>query len=780
MNIKEIISKMTLEDKISLCTGEDFWHTKKMEKYGIPSIMMCDGPHGLRCQKGVADIMGINDSLPATCFPTAVTAGATWNRELYRREGEAIGREARGYEVSVVLGPGCNIKRNPLGGRNFEYISEDPYVAGNMAAAFIKGVEDTGVGTSLKHFAVNNQEYKRMNGDSRLDERAYREIYLASFETAVKEGHPATIMCAYNKINGVHASDNKKLLTDILREEWGFDGMVVTDWGALYDRIEAYRAGCDLNMPGGSKYMEKAALDAVKRGELDESLIDRAVERILNLVKRGTEIQPYEVDFDAHHRLARDIAAEGAVLMKNEDNILPLDEGDTVLIGHMAEHIRYQGSGSSHINPTKMTNVTDAMPGALHFSCADARGDISKEEIEKAAKIARERKNAVLVVGLPDSYESEAFDREHMRLPDGYLTLVDAVAEANPNTVVVLLGGSVMELPFADKVKAILYMGLPGQAGGEAMADLLTGRANPSGKLTESWPISYEDVVSKETFGVRDPEYRESIYVGYRYYDKAEKAVRFPFGHGLSYTDFTYKNLSVKGREVSLEVENIGSVAGKEVVELYIAPKTEGIFRPVRELRGFEKVELAPGESKAVRFTLDDRSFALWADGWKIPGGEYTIEIGSSSRDIRLAETISVDGASVPAEEWQTGSWYERPEALPSREGWEKLMGRKIPHSAEPQKGFYTMDNTCMEMKDRSLMMKIQYKVTEGIVAKGFGGKRDMSDPAFKMMMLSATDCPMRSVVISSSGAMPESVAKGMLLMANGKFIKGILAMIEK
>lgn len=742
--------------------------------------MMCDGPHGLRCQKGVADIMGINDSLPATCFPTAVTAGATWNRELYRREGEAIGREARGYEVSIVLGPGCNIKRNPLGGRNFEYISEDPYIAGHMAASFIKGVEGTGVGTSLKHFAVNNQEYKRMNGDSRLDERAYREIYLASFETAVKEGHPATIMCAYNKINGIHASDNKKLLTDILREEWGFDGMVVTDWGALYDRIEAYRAGCDLNMPGGSRYMEKAALKAVKNGELDEGLIDRAVERILNLVNRGTKIQPYEVDFDSHHSLAREIATEGAVLMKNEDNILPLDEHDTVIIGYMAEHIRYQGSGSSHINPTRLTNVIDSMPNALHFSCSDAYGNVSSEEIEKAAKIAKDRKNAVLIIGLPDSYESEAFDREHMRLPDGYNALVDAVAEANPNTVVVLIGGSVMELPFADKVKAILYMGLPGQAGGEAIADLLTGRANPSGKLTESWPISYDDVVSKDTFGVRDPEYRESIYVGYRYYDKANKAVRFPFGHGLSYTSFAYKNLTINGRDISLEVENTGSVAGKEVVELYIAPKTEGIFRPVRELRGFEKVELMPGESKTVRFTLDDRSFAIWAEGWKIPGGEYAIEIGSSSRDIRLAETISVDGENVPAEEWQAGSWYERPEGLPSREGWEQLMGRKIPHSTEPQKGFYTMDNTCMEMKDRSLMMKIQYKVTESIVAKGFGGKRDMSDPAFKMMMLSATDCPMRSVVISSSGAMPESLAKGMLLMANGKFIMGILAMMGK
>ncbi len=772
MNIKEIISKMTLEDKISLCTGEDFWHTKKMEKYGIPSIMMCDGPHGLRCQKGAADIMGINDSLPATCFPTAVTAGATWNRDLYRKEGEAIGREALGYEVSVVLGPGCNIKRNPLGGRNFEYLSEDPYVAGHMAASFISGVESVGVGTSLKHFAVNNQEYKRMNGDSRLDDRAFREIYLAPFEIAVKNGRPSTIMCSYNKINGVHASDNKKLLTDILREEWGFDGMVVTDWGALYNRIDAYKAGCDLNMPGGSKYMEKDAIAAVKNGELDESLVDRAVERILRVVERGTEIQPYSVDFEAHHNLAREIATEGAVLLKNEDNILPLDEKETVLIGYMADHIRYQGSGSSHINPSKIINPSDAMPDSLHFSCSDEHGNVSAEEIESAVQIAKDRKTAVIIVGLPDSYESEAFDRDHMRIPDGYCALVDAVAEANSNTVVVLLGGSVMEIPFADKAKAILYMGLPGQAGGEAIADLLTGRANPSGKLTESWPMSYEDVVSKDTFGVRDPEYRESVYVGYRYYDKSNKQVRFPFGHGLSYTNFKYKNLSVNGREVSLEVENVGSVAGKEVIELYIAPKTEGIFRPVRELRGFEKVELMPGESKVVRFTLDDRSFAIWADGWRIPGGEYDIEVGSSSRDIRLSQIITVEGEDISVPQWQKDSWYENPNGTPTRKEWEVLMGRSIPLTAEPKKGSFNMDNTCMEMKDHSFMMKMQYKVTEGIVAKGFGGKRDMSDPAFKMMILSATDCPMRSVVISSSGAMNDTLARFMLFMANGVFSK--------
>ena len=772
MNIKEIISKMTLEDKISLCTGEDFWHTKAMEKYGIPSIMMCDGPHGLRCQKGVADIMGINDSLPATCFPTAVTAGATWNRALYRKEGEAIGKEALRNEVSVVLGPGCNIKRNPLGGRSFEYISEDPYIAGQMAAAFIKGVEGTGVGSSLKHFAVNNQEYKRMNGDSRLDERAFREIYLAPFETAVKEGRPATVMCAYNKINGIHASDNKKLLTDILRKEWGFDGMVVTDWGALYNRINAYRAGCNLNMPGGSKYMEKATIKAVKRGELDEALIDKTVERILRLVERGSAIKPCEVDFDAHHALAKEIATEGAVLLKNDDDLLPINECDTALIGYMIDHIRYQGSGSSHINPTRIVNPVDAMPEAAHLSVGDPHGNVTKEEIDKAVRLAKSKKNAVVVIGLPDSYESEAFDRDHIRLPEGYLSLASAVAEANPNTAVVLLGGSVMEIPFADKVKAILYMGLPGQAGGEAMADLLFGRANPSGKLTESWPLSYSDVVSRETFGVRDPEYRESIYVGYRYYDKAKKEVRYPFGHGLSYTSFAYKSLSVSGNEVTVEIENIGGVKGKEVVQLYIAPKTKGIFRPVRELKGFEKVELMPGEVKTVTFTFDERSFAIWADGWKIPSGKYTIEVGSSSRDIRLSYTLTLEGDNVPAPEWQKGSWYETPVGLPSRRGWERLMGRAIPESREPQKGEFTMDSSCMEMKDHSLMMKIQYKVTEAIVAKSFGGKRDMTDPAYKMMILSATDCPMRSVVISSSGAMGYSLADFMLFMANGVLCK--------
>ena len=580
MDIQQIISAMTLEDKISLCTGGDFWHTKAMPRYGIPAIMMSDGPHGLRCQAEEADMIGINESLPATCFPTAVTAGATWNKELYAAEGEAIGREGAAAGVSVVLGPGCNIKRNPLGGRNFEYISEDPYFAGHMAASFIRGQQSVGVASSVKHFAVNNQEYKRQNGDSQLDERTFREIYLTPFEIAVKEGHPGTVMCSYNKINGVHASDSRELLTDILRTEWGFDGLVVTDWGALNDRIKGYQAGCDLNMPGGSRFMEKATAEAVRSGKLDEAYIDATVERILRLVAKSQAIAKPEIDWDAHHALALKVAEQGAVLLKNEDNILPLAERDMVLIGHMAANLRYQGSGSSHINPTKLVNITNALPDVPCCGCGDQHGNVTEQDLRNAVEAAKKQKIAVVIVGLPDSYESEAFDRDHMRLPEGHNKLVEAVAKANPNTVVVLLGGSAMELPWADKVKAILYMGLPGQAGGQAAVNLLTGKANPSGKLTETWPLFYEDVISKDTFGKKNTEYREGIYVGYRYYDKAKKPVRYPFGFGLSYTTFEYSDLKVCDRTVSATVTNTGAVGGAEVVQLYIAPPNNGIFRP--------------------------------------------------------------------------------------------------------------------------------------------------------------------------------------------------------
>lgn len=773
MELQKIISQMSLEEKISFCTGADFWQTKPLGRLGIPSIMMSDGPHGLRCQKGAADMVGVNKSLPATCFPTAVTAGATWNPELYAAEGAAIGKEALAEGVSLVLGPGCNIKRGPLGGRNFEYISEDPYQAGKMAAAFIRGQQSTGAASSLKHFAVNSQEYKRMNGDCQIDDRTLREIYLAAFETAVKEGKPETVMCAYNKINGAHCSDSKKLLTDILRTDWGFNGMVVTDWGAMNDRIKAFPAGCDLNMPGGSDYMEQAAIEAVKNGTLLEADVDASVERILRLVEKAQQAKAAPVDWDAHHALAREIAQQGAVLLKNEDGILPMSASDMVLIGHMAKEIRYQGSGSSHINPTKLTNLTDALPEVPFVPCCNAQGCVSENSLQEAVKAAKAHKIAVVVAGLPDAYESEALDREHMGLPEGHNRMIEAVAAANPNTVVVLLGGSAMELPWADKVKGILYMGLPGQAGGEAMANLLTGKANPSGKLTETWPVCYADVICADTFGTRNPEYREGIYVGYRYYDKAGKAVRYPFGHGLSYTAFTYRDLEVENRTISVRITNTGAIKGAEVVQLYIAPPKDGLFRPEKELKGFARVELDPGESKTIEFALDDRSFAVWNDGWMIPGGTYTVQIGASSRDIRLETEIEVAGESIPAPAWQERSWYETLNGQPSREEWEKLMGHPVPVLPKPKKGQFTMDNSCLEMKDSSFIMKIQYKVTENIIAKQCGTK-DPSDPQFRMMLVSATDCPLRASVINSSGMMSDTLGRGLLHMANGHFLKGL------
>ena len=780
MDIQNILSKMPLKDKISLCTGADFWHTKAMPQYGIPAIMMTDGPHGLRCQADETDMLGIHESLPATCFPAAVTAGATWNRALYAAEGKAIGTEASAAGVSVVLGPGCNIKRNPLGGRNFEYISEDPYFSGKMAAAFIRGQQSAGVSSSIKHFAVNNQEYKRQNGDSQLDARTLREIYLTPFEIAAKESQPDTVMCSYNKINGVYASYNRELLTDILREQWGFSGLVVTDWGALNNRLDGYRAGCDLNMPGGSKFMENATLEAVRSGQLEEKYIDAAVERILRLVEKSQKIRRPEVDWDAHHDLAQKVAEQGAVLLKNEDRILPLAECDMILIGYMAANLRYQGSGSSHIHPTKLVNVSDALPNVPYLPCCDVNGNVTQADLCRAAEAAKKQKAAVVVVGLPDCCESEALDRDHMGLPEGHNKLVEAVAAANPNTVVVLLGGSAMELPWADRVKVILYMGLPGQAGGQAAANLLTGKANPSGKLTETWPMSYADVISRDTFGKKNTEYREGIYVGYRYYDKAGKPVRYPFGHGLSYTAFQYSDLTIRDRKVSVQVKNIGPVSGAEVVQLYIAPAKGGIFRPTKELKGFERVELESGESKTVEFILDDRSFAIWSDGWKIPGGTYRIQIGASCQDIRLEQSVAVTGEQIPIPAWQAGSWYDTLQDTPTREEWEKVMGHPVPIPAEPQKGQFSMDSTCMEMKDHSLVMKIQYKVTEHIVARSFGGKKDMNDPAYRMMITCATDCPMRSVVISSGGMLSESLAEGLLQMANGHYIKGIITMLKK
>ena len=774
MDIETILQQMTLEDKIALCSGENFWETKKYEQYGIPSLFMCDSPHGLRKQENVADMLGVNESRKATCFPAEVTTAGSWDPELLTAIGSAIGQEAREQGVGLVLGPGVNLKRNPLCGRNFEYFSEDPYLAGKLAAGFIRGAEAQGISTSLKHFAANSQELSRFTSDSVLDERTLRELYLTAFEISVKEGHPSTLMCAYPKLNGVHCSDNKALLTDILRTEWGFSGLVVTDWGAMNDRIEGFRAGCDLNMPGGSDYMEKEVLQAVKDGTLPERCIDDSARRVLKLVFQAAETlcKKAVCDYEAHHALAKRAAAEGAVLLKNEDGILPLKKDAKIaVIGAMAKNLRYQGSGSSHINPTGLSQPLDFLPDAIYAPGCDDRGDTTEDLLSQAAKTAQEAEIAVIFAGLPNRYESEGFDRADMKMPDGQLRMIDAVAAANPNTVVVLLCGSAVECPWADRVKGILYMGLPGQAGGEAVADLLCGRANPSGKLAESWPMAYGDVPSSEIYGkTTDALYQEGVYVGYRYYDKSGTDVRWPFSYGLSYTTFAYSDLTVDGNAVSVAVKNTGSFAGAEVVQLYIRAPQDGLHRPLRELKGFQKVFLQSGESRTVTFPLTDRSFAVWQDGWKIPAGKYTVCIGG------LTASIEKSGETLPIPAWQGGSWYERCTGKPNQTDWEAMLGRTYTPPML-KKGSFTMDNTVLEMKDYSLIMKIMFKAVEATIAKGFGGKKDYENPEFRMLMNSSAGSPLRSMQIS--GGMKGGVLPGMLEMANGHFFRGLWRMIR-
>ena len=768
--VAEILQTLTLKEKIALCNGADFWHSKAMPEQGVPAITMSDGPHGVRYQSDAGDMLGVNRSQPATCFPTAVTSGATWDPDLLAAEGEAIGQEGLFYGVDVVLGPGVNIKRNPLCGRNFEYFSEDPCLAGAMGAAWVRGAQSTGIGTSLKHFAANNQEYKRFNGNSQVDERTLREIYLPAFETVVKQAQPETVMCSYPRINGVHASDNHWLLTDVLRREWGFQGMVVTDWGALCNRVKAMHAGCDLSMPGGSDYMEDWVEAAVQDGSLPESDVDACAARVIALaLKSQTRPKGKPFDREAHHALARRVAENGAVLLKNEDGILPLQAEDVVLIGEMARTMRYQGSGSSHINPTRLISLCEAWPQAPFVPGCDTKGNVTEESLAQAAAAAKSAKVAVVCAGLPDLYESEGFDRETMAMPEGHVRLIETVAAANPNTVVVLFCGSAVETPWIDRVKAVLYMGLPGQAGGEAAAALLTGTANPGGKLTETWPLSYDQVPSRDTFGQKVTRYKEGLYVGYRYYDTAGVPVRYPFGYGLSYTRFAYSDLTVENRTVRVAVTNIGDCPGAEVAQLYIAPPRTGPYRPAKELKGFARVYLTPGESRTVDFPLDDRSFAIWSDGWKVPAGTYTLLVGSSSADIRLQQEIEMPGADLPAPAWQAGSWYETLQGLPTDDEFAALYGSPLQNDPPLEPGRFSMEDSIMEMKDFSPLMMQAFRGTEATIAQGFGGKADYSNPDFRMMIMSGADAPLRAAVLSSGGSFPAAAAQGLLAAANGQ-----------
>lgn len=782
MKSDKILESMTIEDKVALCSGADFWHTKAMEKYGLPSIMMSDGPHGLRKQSETADMFGINESIPATCFPTAVTTACSWDEELLTKVGQALGTEAKANSVSIVLGPGANIKRNPLCGRNFEYFSEDPYLTGKLAAAHIRGVEGTGVSASLKHFAGNSQEYKRLLSDSIMEERTLREIYLTGFEIAVKEGKPGTVMCAYNKLNGTYCSDNKVLLDDILRKEWEFDGLVVSDWGAMSDRKKAFEAGCDLCMPGGSAYMEREAIQAVKEGTLPQACVDASTMRVLQLVEKGSKVLEKEstADMEAHNELAYKAALESAVLLKNEESILPLQEQNGVaFVGDMVRTLRYQGAGSSHINPWKLTNVLDVCQEVTFAQGCDANGDTTREHLEEAVAVAKNAKKVVIFAGLTDHYESEGFDRASMAMPKGHTQLIEAVTGVNPNVIVVLMCGSPVELPWEDKVKGILYMGLPGQNGGKAIMDLLFGKAVPCGKLAETWPEKYEDCISASFYAgnKKDAHYREGVYVGYRYYTSAGKRVRYPFGYGLSYTKFGYTDVRTEQKKVYVTVTNLGNRAGKEIVQLYVEPPKGDIYRPVRELKAFQKVYLEPGESKEVCLQLTDRSFAIWREGWFVPGGEYTLWIGASSEELLLSQKVQVQEKQLTrtTTSGQTSgkvpTWYFTLEGIVSHEEFESLVGHPVKECVR-NKGEFTMSDCILEMKEQSLVMRLMYKIVELVIGKGMKGKADATNPEYRMMMSSAVEISLSGMKINTR--MNNYLLEGLLEIANGHFFRGL------
>ncbi|HEX6757742.1 MAG TPA: glycoside hydrolase family 3 C-terminal domain-containing protein [Propionibacteriaceae bacterium] len=666
------LSELTLEEKASLCLGSDFWHTVPVERLGIPPIMLSDGPHGLRAQLEEADHVGIGGSAPATCFPTASALGSSWNLELFRAVGEALGREAKRLGISVVLGPGINIKRSPLCGRNFEYVSEDPWLSGELATAMVHGTQSQGIGTSLKHYAANNQEDDRLRVSAEVDERSLREIYLPAFERVVKLSQPWTVMCAYNKVNGIYCSEHHWLLTEVLREEWGFEGLVVSDWGAVHDRVAALKAGLDLEMPPNLGVSDTAIVAAVRDGSLEESILDESASRVLYLVDRSQPALHEDTSFDPddHHALARRAAHESAVLLKNDGNVLPLEPepGSTVaVIGEFARTPRYQGAGSSQVNPTRLDVPLDELQSALagradvRFAAGFGTGTTESEEqlLQEAVELARGADHVLVFLGLPGEDESEGFDRIHIDLPANQLVLLHALAEVHDRLIVILANGGVVRVStWEDRVAAILECWLSGQAAGGAAVDLLLGVANPSGKLAETIPIRLQDNSSYLNFPGEEGivQYGEGIFIGYRAYDRLIQPVSYPFGFGLSYTNFRIDDVQVSATgsvadgdlavTVTASVSNTGQRAGAEVVQVYVGDIEASVARPLRELKRFVKVHLEPGETRQVSCQLDERAFAFWSrrfERWVVESGEFMIAVGSSSRDLVATETITLD-----------------------------------------------------------------------------------------------------------------------------------------
>lgn len=789
---KDLISQMTLEEKASLCSGKDFWHLKSIERLGLPEIMVCDGPHGLRKQNAENKKVGIGNSYPATCFPTAVTTACSWDRDLIYKMGQALAEECLQHGVSVLLGPGVNMKRSPLCGRNFEYFSEDPELAGEMGAAFIAGVQSKGIGTSLKHFAGNSQEMKRMTSNSIIDERALREIYLRAFEKAVKKSQPWTVMNAYNLLNGTYCSENEWLQNKVLREEWGFEGAVVSDWGAVNDRVAGLNAGNDLEMPSSGGVNDAKIVEAVKCGVIDEATLDERVDKLVDIILKGTANKKpgYKFDVKAHNLLSRQIAEQSMVLLKNEDNILPLKrvEGEYVaVIGAFADNPRYQGAGSSIINPTMIDSGRRAFnnsPISVKFADGYDRTGKRKNEdayITEACNLAKNASKAVVFIGLTDDYESEGFDRSTMKLPDGHNRLVEAVSRVNDNVIVVLEGGSPVEMPWADDVKAILNAYLGGQSVAPAIVDVLTGKANPCGKLAETYPICLKDTPTSFRYpdSKEDVQYRESIFIGYRYYDKVERNVRFPFGFGLSYTSFEYSDIKLRkknltkgeGAKVTFTIKNTGDVAGSEIAQVYVAKPESKVFRAPKELKGFVKVQLQPGEEKKVTVELDDRSFAFWntaTEDWCVESGEYKIFVGASSRDIRLeavANMKSEDDATIVDLRESADIYFDGDPARAREDDFKTIYGGEFKFAPEITND--SLNNSIERSKDKGLAKFIYNTVDLAMKPKGGVGS--------SMITNTIMQTPIRNYVSMSNGLFTEDMADGLLKLFEGKDVaKGV------
>lgn len=784
-NTELLLKKLTLEEKCALLSGAETFKTRGMPEHGIPQIWLSDGPHGLRKQAGESDHLGLNPSVPATCFPTASAVANSWDAALGEEIGAALGEEAAAQEVSVVLGPGLNMKRNPLCGRSFEYFSEDPYLAGKLAAGYIRGIQSKGVAACPKHFAVNSQETRRMASDSIVDERTLREIYLTGFEIAVKEGHPRSIMSSYNLVNGTYANENKHLLMEILRGEWGFDGAVITDWGGSNDHALGVKNGSTLEMPAPGGDSVRELLAAVESGKISESDIDARLSELLPLVfdtKAALDAAPREFDAAAHHALARRAAEESLVLLKNEGALLPLAAGTKVaVIGDFAKNPRYQGAGSSMVNSTQvdvlLDKLIDSELNVIGYQQGFDRHGKPDAALQKSAcELATQADTVILCMGLDEIAESEGLDRSNLRLAQNQVDLLQAVAAVNPKIVVVLYSGSVVETPWLDNCQALLYAALGGQAGAGAVADALIGKVNPCGKLAETWPLAYADVPSAADFATRRKtvEYREGLYIGYRYFTTAEKAVRFPLGYGMSYTTFAYSDMAADEQGVSLTVTNTGSVAGTEIVQLYVAKKNSELFRPAKELKGFARVTLAPGEKQRITITLDDKAFRFWnvkANRWEIEGGEYELLVGASVEDIRLCEKISVHGTATvhPYEDVDLDCYYKGDVLHVSDADFEKLLGHPIP------KGKTKIDRnlTLGELNHaRSPLGWLVWLVLTTLLDVSYKrGKPDLN-------ILFQYNMPLRALAKMTNGAISMGMVDGIVMELQGFWILGLVRVI--